>query len=118
MGITVFATFYKTKDDTQPTIENLVDCIEYVVDLVGINHVGIGTDLDEYMTKQRWASYRRTFSKFITPEAPYVRGLENVESYFNLTKGLVARGYSDQEILKILGGNFLRVFKKVCGNGL
>jgi len=118
MGITVFATFYKTKDNTQPTIENLVDCIEYVVDLVGINHVGIGTDLDEYMTKQRWASYRRTFSKFVTPEAPYVRGLENVESYFNLTKGLVARGYSEQEIMKILGGNFLRIFKEVCGNGL
>ena len=42
------------------------------------------------------------------------KGLEDVSRLPNLTKALVARGYSDREIEKILGGNFLRVIDRVC----
>ena len=42
------------------------------------------------------------------------KGLDDASKLPNLTKSLVARGYSDEEIKSILGGNFLRVIKKVC----
>jgi membrane dipeptidase len=41
------------------------------------------------------------------------KGLEDVTEVSNITKGLVTRGYSDNDIMKILGENFLRVFKKI-----
>ncbi|RJS90284.1 membrane dipeptidase [Candidatus Bathyarchaeota archaeon] len=76
------------------TVETVVDHIDHIVDVTGnIDHVGLGSDFDG---------------------VPRVaEGLEDVSKLPNLTKSLVARGYSDQEIEKILGGNFLRVVKTV-----
>jgi membrane dipeptidase len=48
-------------------------------------------------------------------EAPYMYGIESPEEWPNITRGLVSRGYSDQDIEKILGGNALRVIKEVVG---
>lgn len=77
------------------TLERLVDHIDHVVQLVGVEHVGLGSDFDGI-----------TF----TPE-----GLEDVTKIPNITKTLVSRGYPDEDIKKILGENHLRVFKKVLG---
>ncbi|MFC1803987.1 membrane dipeptidase, partial [Thermoproteota archaeon] len=46
----------------------------------------------------------------------YVKELRDPIDWPKITEGLVARGYSDNEILKILGGNFMRVFKEVWDN--
>jgi membrane dipeptidase len=45
----------------------------------------------------------------------YVFGLETVSNIKYITEGLVARGYSDQEIMKILGGNWVRYFRMIWG---
>ena len=76
------------------TVETVVDHIDHIVEVTGsVDHVGLGSDFDG---------------------VPRVaEGLEDVSKLPNLTKSLVARGYSDQEIEKILGGNFLRVIKAV-----
>lgn len=76
------------------TVERIVDHIDHIVEVIGdVDHIGLGSDFDG---------------------VPMVaKGLEDVSKLPNLTKALVARGYSDQEIEKILGGNFLRVIKKV-----
>jgi membrane dipeptidase len=74
------------------TLEGVVDHIDHVVDVAGIDFVGLGSD---------WDGGCR-------PE-----GLEDSSKLLNMTKELVARGYSDDEIEKILGSNFMRVFKKV-----
>lgn len=113
MGITALSTFCMT-DNTQPTIEDVLDHVDYVINLVGVDHVGLGTDIDETMTEQRWDAFKR-FSGLNLPEnlTCYAKGFDGFKSYFNITKGLVARGYSDREISKVLGGNFLRVFKEV-----
>ena len=63
--------------------------------MVGVDHVGIGSDYDGI------------------DQAP--KGLEDVTKVPNITRGLVHRGYSDGDIEKILGANFLRVFKKILG---
>ena len=76
-------------------IDVLIDHIDYIVKLVGIDYVGLGSDFDGGIS---------------TPNELY-----DATCYPVITKKLVERGYSEQDIRKILGLNFLRVFKRVCG---
>ncbi len=74
------------------TVGTLVDHIDHIVKVAGIDHVGIGSDYDGITT---------------LPE-----GLEDVSTYPNITQELLDRGYSEKDIHKILGGNLLRA---LCG---
>jgi len=88
------ASFIHQKIDTlYPGIDILVNHIEYIVKLVGEDHVGLGSD----------------FCGISIPPA----GLEDVSKMPKITKELVRRGYSESTIKKILGGNFMRVFQEV-----
>jgi membrane dipeptidase len=75
----------------RPPLSKLIDHIDYIVQLVGIDYVGLGSDFDGIN---------------ITPQQ-----LNDVTSYPLITKVLVEKGYSKKDITKILGGNFLRVLK-------
>lgn len=75
------------------TVEDVADHIDRVKNLVGIDHVGIGSDYDGW----------RNFPV----------GLEDTSTYPNLIKELLKRNYSKSEIKKILGGNLLRVWAEV-----
>jgi membrane dipeptidase len=74
----------------RPSLSVLLNHLDYIVQLVGIDHVGLGSDFDGI-------------------EAPPLE-LNGVEDMLLITKALLERGYSKKEIQKILGGNFLRVF--------
>jgi len=74
------------------TVEDWLDHLDHAVELVGTSHVGIGSDLDGGCG---------------------FPGLDDVTRFPTLTEGMVSRGYSDEDIGKILGANDLRVFKKV-----
>lgn len=74
-----------------PSINVLLDHLDYIVKLVGVDHVGLGSDFDGI-------------------EAP-PRELRGVEDFPKITEALRQRGYKKQEIRKILGGNFIRVLK-------
>ena len=75
----------------RPPLSVLIDHIEYVIKLVGVDYVGLGSDFDGI--------------EF----APV--GLDDVSCYPLVTKALLERGYSKMDITKILGGNLLRVLK-------
>ena len=75
------------------TVSRLVDHIDHVVKLVGIDHVGIGSDFD---------GVQSTLSD-----------LADVSQLANLTRELLRRGYSERDVDKILGGNMLRVMEEV-----
>lgn len=77
------------------TIDRILNQIDYMVKVMGVDHVGLGSDFDGFTQT--------------------VRGLEDVSKLPNLTAGLAARGYTPEQIKKILGGNALRVFKQVWG---
>lgn len=79
--------------DIYPDVKTVVDHIDYVVKLVGDDYVGLGSDFDGIP---------------ITPH-----GLEDVSKMPAITKELLRRGYSEKSIKKILGGNFMRVFRAV-----
>ena len=76
------------------TLDTVLDHIDHVVKLVGIDYVGIGSDYDG-----------------VGDSLPV--GLKDVASYPNLINGLLQRGYSHADIEKILSGNFLRVWREV-----
>jgi len=76
-----------------PTIEDLFNHIDHTVKLVGVEHVGLGHD----------------FSVMY----PGPAGIEDVSKYENITRGLIERGYSHEDIKKILGGNLLRIWREV-----
>jgi membrane dipeptidase len=75
----------------RPPLSTLIDHIEYIVKLVGVDYVGLGSDFDGIES------------------AP--QGLDGVQDFPKITEALLKRGYSEKDIDKILGGNFLRVFK-------
>ncbi len=77
----------------QPDLTSVLDCIEALAEIMGPEHVGLGSDF-----------YGREFSP---------SGLEDISRLPAITQGLLERGCSDEMILGILGGNFLRVFGQV-----
>jgi membrane dipeptidase len=78
---------------------------------VGADYVGIGTDITEGRVPQEMANINRRPDVWGT--FPWHMCIEDVSQFPEFAQGLVARGYSDNEILKILGENFMRVFAKV-----
>jgi len=85
------------KDPSTATPEHVVDNIEYIAGLTGIEHVGLGPDFIEY---------------FLT-DIPYVKGLETPAGFPLLIQILEKRGFSKSDIKKIGFDNFTRVFKQV-----
>jgi len=89
----IFYPPYLTTSSTA-TIKNVIDHIDYIKNLVGIDYIALGSDFD---------GIERV-----------VVGLEDVSKFPNLTEALLRRGYSISDIKKIYGENFLRVFRQVC----
>jgi membrane dipeptidase len=95
VGVTFVPNFI-TEDGNQATLKGLLDHIDYMVKTMGVDHVGLGSDFDGFFNSN-------------------VRGLEDVTHLPKLTAGLVERGYGEEDVKKILGGNFMRVFREVVG---
>jgi len=83
---------YEKYPRDRATVHDLVDHIDHVVKLVGVDHVGIGTDFDG---------------------GGDIEGCSDVSELPNVTAELVRRGYSEEEIRKIWGENFMRIFSAV-----
>jgi len=94
IGIT-FVPNFLTQEKRKTTVKDVVKHIDYLVEKVGVDYVGLGSDFDG------------------TGGLPL--GLEGVDKISNITEELLNRGYKEREIEKILGSNFLRVFKEVVG---
>jgi membrane dipeptidase len=138
MGITAESNFIKYEGglkENRATLEDYLDHIDYVSNLVGIDYVGIGSDIPEVGRRpERIDILRENALKSIEKnpesikypdiwyrkntyyETMFAEGFKSLAETLNVTKGLIARGYSDQEIIKIQGGNFLKLFEKVWKN--
>ncbi|NIM13065.1 MAG: membrane dipeptidase [Candidatus Aminicenantes bacterium] len=84
---------WKEHGPEPPGIEALIDHIDHVVKLAGVDYVGLGSDYDG--------------------AGSFPKGLEDVTGYPLITYRLLKRGYKEEDIKKILGGNFLRFFEEV-----
>jgi len=133
--LSAYSPFFKGKGEYagrrayDATVEDFMDHIDYVAKLVGIDHVGIGIDYAILtradMIYGMWERYPDLTGQLYDPtlQPPSedeagkclrrVEGLRWQSDYVNVAKGMVARGYSEQEIQKVLGLNVLRLFEKV-----
>jgi membrane dipeptidase len=116
IGISPYIVFLTDwKSGPRPTLDLMLDQIDDVSNLVGTDYVGIGSDVND-RNETRRALYIKEFPERLgkTYRGDYPEGFEHSLAYFpNISRGLVTRGYSDEDIMKILGGNFLRVFRNV-----
>lgn len=92
----VYVPSFVTDGEEPATLDMLLDHIDHMVGVMGVDHVGLGSDFDGF-------------------GGPPPLGLEDVSYTPNVTKGLLARGYSAEDVTKILGGNWLRVIREVVG---
>ena len=105
-----------TKKHEEHSIESVMEHFEYVKDLVGIDHVGFGLDTmyGDHVALHHALAAHLSIKLSTSKVVPYVKGLENPsEASWNIIRWLVKHGYSDKEIEKVIGGNALRVLKKV-----
>jgi membrane dipeptidase len=128
-GVVVIPGFIS--DKKEPTLDDFAAHVEHLVDVCGIDHVGIGTDkagpgpgtesMIAYppdMPKRRanafnWDGFRDVEHR-ITPDY-HLNGFEDFRDWPNLTVSLAQRGFTEAELRKLLGLNFLRVFRDVVG---
>ena len=115
MGVTPYASFCKSTPGQRPTLEDFLDQIDYVVQLIGVDHVGIGTDKFEGRTElDYYTDFQSRYPKLMVPfEHRHVVGFSTISNWPSITEGLVRRGWSDEDCGKILGGNFFSLFRKV-----
>ena len=87
--------FKSELDKIRPPFATIIDHIDYIAKLVGVDHVGLGSDFDGVRSMPK--------------------EMDDVSDLPKITKALFDRGYSEEDLEMILGGNLLRVFKKVTG---
>ena len=122
VGATSFANFLPKGFDS--TVEDFVDAIDDMVERVGIDHVAIGTDSTHdqplefwhYIGSQQGTKFPSTFADGSVPYTELSfqpKGIDSPAEFPNLAEALVNRGYSAEDITKLLGGNWMNLFERV-----
>lgn len=117
IGVTMFPPFLRR--GIEATVEDYVEALDYVINLVGEDCVGVGTDhtqgygqdFFEHLTHDKGRHRRLTnFGTVLNPV-----GIRTIGEMPNLTAAMVHAGWSTRKIEKVIGGNWMRVFKEVWG---
>jgi membrane dipeptidase len=121
MGIAMIR--FMVRDREPVTIEHVLDHVDYVARLVGVEHVAIGSDLDVVGNPNAINGggfdprTQPNFSRYQYHEDPdgaiNIRGLNHAKRVFDFTEGLIRRGYSDAQIAQVLGGNAVRALATI-----
>ncbi len=108
----------------QVTLDKHLDQYDYLKRLVGVDHIGLGPDFTAGISfaveGKREADESLNWpygSSTVSPRGtlPYVKGYENISQLPNVITGLASRGWTEAELDKVLGGNWLRVYEEVWG---
>ena len=96
----------------ESTLDRYIDHIEHVAGLIGCDGVGIGFDFFEFIYRQWPESAKKELAtKFTTPH--FIPDLTNHSHSRNLTRRLIERGFNDEQIEKILRGNWMRILREL-----
>ncbi len=115
VGVTMFPPFLRHGNES--TVEDYVDAIEHVVNIAGEDQTAIGTDFTQgrgpedmniFLNDKGYARRLLEIGDVIMPE-----GIRRIEDFPNLTAALEARGWPQTRIEKVIGQNWLRLFKEV-----
>ena len=109
----------------RPTLENFLDALDYTIDKIGIDHIGIGTDMshgtypDGDLVRNRPAAATGRYAKHVEgnlrSRQRHVVGFDDYGQLLDVVEAMQKRGLSDADVQKVLGGNWLRVFEHVWG---
>lgn len=105
-GINSLREFIDDKRENQ-TVERLADHVEYIADLIGIEHIGLGFDFDDYLEEEALGSFSSNL------DSPSGQGISNEAEAGNLLQVLKKRGYTQDQLDAIAYKNFYRIFQKV-----
>lgn len=117
VGVTMFTPFLKR--GVNATVDDYVEAIEYVFNLVGEDQIGIGTDFTqgqdqaffEWLTHDKGYARRLTnFGEIINP-----KGIRTLGEFPNLTEALLRHGFTETQVRKIMGENWVRILGEVWG---
>lgn len=103
------------------TVNDYLDGIEHAIKVMGIEHVGLGTDfvfnvaIEQIATSPDWQGASVPSGGTTKEVFDDHEGFEDHSKFINLTRGLVGRGYSDEDIAKLMGGNWLRLMSETIG---
>ncbi len=116
MGITGVRMFVKDSEPT--TIEDYVDHFDHVRDLAGVEHLGIGSDVDLHgyddLPPDEYAILKSAYKdSYAFRDKIDIDGVDHPRRVFDLTEALIRRRYTDRHIRGILGGNFRRVLEEI-----
>lgn len=101
-------------DPVEPTVARIVDHIEHIAEVAGIDHVGIGPDFIKEYADERWGRYPDIRFEDVKIGAT-IPGMLTSSDLPNLTDEMVRRRIDDDHVRKVLGQNYLRVFRDVMG---
>lgn len=118
IGLSLFAPGLKAGNEA--TVEDVLDAMEHVIGLVGVDHVGIGTDFsldrprpsDWLLWANRDKGTARTLTEFGSVKINKPAGIRRMTDMPNLTARMLARGWGDETVRKILGGNWMDLFDR------
>lgn len=125
IGVVGYAYFLGR--DVRPTLDRYIDHMDYLVSMAGLDHVCIGIDYFRFqypvateaearvMYDAAIASGKWSRETYAPPPYHYPEGIETPRTMINLTRRLLERGYSEDAIRKIYGGNLLRVYREIWG---
>ena len=115
VGVTMFTPFMKNGIDS--AIEDYVEAIEYVLNIVGEDAIGIGTDFTQGHGKDffEWLTHDKGYARRLTRFGKVVNphGIQTLGEFPNLTQALLDHGFSEPLVRKIMGENWVRVLKDV-----
>ncbi len=106
VGVTVQPSVISSWGSAELNIERVLDHYDYMVKLLGVDHVAIGTD----------SSIGEAYRLRSMGTSGSIGGLASPAEWKNIIRGLIARSYSDADIIKITGGNALAFFRRVMGD--
>lgn len=117
LGISVYDLAMITRDKIRagirPTVDDFVNHVDHVVETVGIDHVAMGSDHfpdHGFYPLPGWCEGTVYIGE---RDSYYIEGLKEDSAFGLLTEGLLKRGYAEEDVAKIMGGNLMRIYKEI-----
>ncbi|GAA5063876.1 hypothetical protein GCM10025751_52710 [Haladaptatus pallidirubidus] len=114
-GGTVGINAYPDFVDNSPSVEKLVEYVEYLDDLVGAENITLGLDFVDNLPAEELQSLKEN-PYYSDPPYQYPEGLRSAADVPNLAKSLLNHGFTESEVWGIMGDNLLRVYESVWEN--
>ena len=117
VGVTMFPPFLRRGKDS--TVDDYVEAIEYVIERIGEDCVGIGTDFTQGHGQAffDWITHDKGYGRKLTDFGEVInpQGVRTIGEFPNVTAAMARRGWSESRVRKVIGGNWMRLLKEVWG---